>query len=70
MRKAGALPFSRAVREGGAFRGRAPFFHCHPEAAQAFAKRRPANEGSLHFHLGHRRGNMLPTKAAVEIESR
>src|SRR5271166_3369128 len=38
-------------------------FHCHPEAAQAFAKRRPANEGSLHFYLGHH-GTMRPEKKA------
>jgi len=33
---------------------------CHPEEAQAFAKRRPANEGSLHFYLNHRPGTTLP----------
>jgi hypothetical protein len=39
-----------SVREDGAFTTR--FFRCHPEAAQAFAKRRPANEGPMHFYLG------------------
>src|ERR1700680_4285147 len=48
---------------------------CHPEAAQAFAKRRPANEepapslprGSLYFLLGH---YATGEAGAVEIESR
>ena len=39
--KAGALSFSRSVREGGAFRHHAP--------TVILRKRRPANEGSLHF---------------------
>jgi hypothetical protein len=46
-KEAGALPSSRPLRQDGAFGAHSP---CHPEAAQAFAKRRPANEGSLHFH--------------------
>src|SRR6202453_1423546 len=35
--------------EGAEFLER-PFFRCHPEEAHAFATRRHANEGSLHFY--------------------
>jgi hypothetical protein len=39
----------------------ASLFHCHPEEAQAVAKRGPANEGSLHFYLG-RRPRTMPSE--------
>ena len=45
-------PTSRGFRDVGVAKSATSSTHRHPEEAQAFATRRPANEGSLHFPPG------------------
>jgi hypothetical protein len=56
--------------ESRAHRDYALFFHCHPEEAQAFAKRRPANEGAALLPEGTGPHDATGEEGAVEIESR
>ena len=42
---------------------RHPFLICHPEEAQPFASRKPADEGPVHFRRLHRHYSGCPTQA-------